>query len=118
MRTAVEFQNKIGKANIESRVRQLSTQLKEGLMEIPGVHLQTPLDPAMSCGLTHFSVEGVPMDNVRQGIMDLGRIHIRTSSRGEVSGCRASTHFYNMPDEVDELLRCIRTIAENPTRFA
>jgi selenocysteine lyase/cysteine desulfurase len=118
MRTAVEFQNEIGKANIEARVRQLSTQLREGLTEIPGVHLQTPLDPEMSCGLTHFSVDGVPMDNLRQGIMDLGHIHIRTSSRGNVSGCRASTHFYNMPEEVDELLRCIRYIAENPAKFA
>ena len=98
-------------------MRQLSTRFKEGLLEIPGVRLQTPMDPQMSAGLTHFSVEGVPMDNVRHGIMDLGRIHIRTSSRGDVPGCRASTHFYNMPEEVDELLRCIRHIAENPSKF-
>ena len=45
MKTAVEFQNKIGKANIEARVRQLSTQFREGLLEIPGVKLQTPMDP-------------------------------------------------------------------------
>ena len=118
MKTAVEFQNKIGPANIEARVRQLATRFREGLMEIPGVRLQTPMDPRMGAGLTHFSVPGVPMDNVRQGIMDLSGIHIRTSSRGNVSGCRASTHFYNMPEEVDELLRCVRYIAENPTRFA
>jgi selenocysteine lyase/cysteine desulfurase len=118
MKTAVEFQKKIGKENIEGRVRQLATRLKEGLQEIPGVRLQTPMDPKLGAGLTHFSVEGVPMDNVRQGIMDLGHIHIRTSSRGEVSGCRASTHFYNMPEEVDELLRCIRYIAEHPAHFS
>ena len=87
--------------------------MKEGLIEIPGVRLQTPMDPRMGAGLTHFSVEDVPMDNVRQGIFDLSRIHIRTSSRGDVTGCRASTHFYNMPHEVDELLRCVRHIAEN-----
>jgi len=113
MKTAIEFQNTIGKANIEARVRQLATQFREGLLEIPGVTLQTPMDPSMSAGLTHFSIGDVPMGNVRQGIMDLGRIHIRTSSRGEVSGCRASTHFYNMPEEIDELLRCVRHIAEH-----
>ncbi len=118
LKTAVEFQRSVGIANIEARVRQLATRLREGLMEIPGVRLQTPMDPDMSAGLTHFSIEGVPMDNVRQGIMDIGRIHIRTSSRGDVSGCRASTHFYNMPDEVDELLRCVKYIAENPGKFA
>jgi selenocysteine lyase/cysteine desulfurase len=118
LKTAIEFQNKIGPANIEARVRQLATRFREGLLEIPGVRLQTPMDPRMGAGLTHFSIPAVPMDNVRQGIMDLSGIHIRTSSRGEVSGCRASTHFYNMPDEVDELLRCVKYIAENPTRFA
>jgi selenocysteine lyase/cysteine desulfurase len=118
MRTAVEFQNKIGPENIEARVRQLATRLREGLMEIPGVRLQTPMDPSLSAGLTHFSVPDVPMANVLQGIKDLSRIHIRTSSRGEVSGCRASTHFYNMPEEVDELLRCVKYIAENPTKYA
>jgi selenocysteine lyase/cysteine desulfurase len=55
----------------------------------------------------------VPEDNVRQGIMDLGQIHIRTSGRGDVTGCRASTHLYNMPEEVDELLRCVRHIASH-----
>lgn len=118
MRTAVEFQQKVGKANIEARVRQLSTQLRQGLMEIPGVTLQTPMDPKLSAGLTHFSIDDVPMNNVRDAIMDLGRVHIRTSSRGDVSGCRASTHFYNMPEEVDELLRCVRHIAENSWKYA
>ena len=117
MRTAVEFQNTIGKANIEARVQELATRLKVGLTEIPGVRLQTPMDSRMGAGLTHFSVEGVPMDNVRQGIMDLGRVHIRTSSRGDCTGCRASTHFYNMPEEVDELLRCVRHIAENSADY-
>jgi selenocysteine lyase/cysteine desulfurase len=76
------------------------------------------MDPRLNAGLTHFSIENVPMDNVRDAIMDLGRVHIRTSSRGDVSGCRASTHFYNMPEEVDELLRCVRHIAENSWEFA
>jgi len=114
MRTAVEFQERIGRANVEARVQQLATRFKEGLSEIPGVVLQTPMDPAMSGGLTHFSVTGVPAENVRDGIYDMSRIHIRTSSRGDVTGCRASTHIYNMPEEVDELLSCIRHIAENP----
>ncbi len=117
IKTAVDFQRSIGKENIEARVRQLATRFKEGLLEIPGVRLQTPMDSEMSAGLTHFSVGDVPMSNVRQGIMDLGKIHIRTSSRGDVEGCRASTHFYNMPEEVDELLRCVRHIAENSASY-
>jgi selenocysteine lyase/cysteine desulfurase len=117
MKTAVEFQNTIGKANIETRVRELATRLQLGLTEIPGVRLQTSMDPDLGAGLTHFSVRDVPMDNVRQGIMDLGHIHVRTSSRGNVTGCRASTHFYNMPEEVDELLRCVRYISEHSADY-
>ena len=117
MKTAVDFQNSIGKSNIEARVRELANRLKAGLIEIPGVRLQTPMDPEMGAGLTHFSIGEVPMDNVRQGIYDHSRIHIRTSSRGDVAGCRASTHFYNMPEEVDELLDSVRHIAAHQAEY-
>jgi len=113
MAAAVKLQETIGKANIEARVRQLSTRLREGLQEIPGVRLWTSMDPRLSAGLTLFSVREVPMDNVRQGIMDLDRVYIRTMSTGNLNGCRASTHFYNMPSEVDRLLNCVRHISEN-----
>ncbi len=113
MATATKFQSTIGKNNIEARVRQLATRLREGLKEIPGVTLRTSMNPKLSAGLTLFSIRDIPMANVQKGIMDLDRVYIRTMSTGNLNAVRASTHLYNMPGEVDRLLECVRHIAKN-----
>lgn len=117
MAAAVGFQETIGKKNIEARVRQLAVRLKEGLNEIPGVKLWTSMDPKLSAGLTLFSIRDIPMANIQKGIMNLDRVYIRTMRTGNLNACRASTHFYNMPSEVDRLLACVRHIAEHSADY-
>lgn len=117
MAKAVELQETVGKENIENRVRQLATRLKNGLQEIDGVKLRTSMDPKLSAGLTLFSVGDVPMENVQQGIWNRERLYIRTMSTGDYNAVRASTHFYNMPGEVDRLLSAVRHIAANQSQY-
>jgi len=111
MRTAIHFQNTIGKKAIENRVRQLTTRLKVGLAEIDGVKLWTSMNPDLSAGLTLFSIRDVPMANIVEALMDRDRVYIRTMGTGNLNGVRASTHIYNMPDEVDRLLDGVRHLA-------
>lgn len=113
MASAVTFQQTIGKRNIEGRVRSLATRLKDGLQEIPGVKLWTSTDPQLSGGLTLFSVRDVPMDNVQKALLDQFGVYIRTMTTGNLNAVRASTHFYNMPGDVDRLLEGVRHIAQN-----
>ena len=114
---SVEFQNRIGKDLIESRVRMLSRRLRNGLGEIPGVKLWTARDESLAAGLTLFSVRDLPMANVQKAILDRDRVFIRTMSTGNLNAVRASTHLYNMPHEVDRLLASVRHIAGNPTNY-
>jgi selenocysteine lyase/cysteine desulfurase len=113
MLAAVELQETIGKKNIESRVRELSTRLRAGLAEIEGVRLWTSNDPELSCGLTLFSIRDIPMANVKNAIMDRDRVFIRDMRTGNLNAVRASTHIYNMPEEVDRLLQSVRHVAKN-----
>ncbi len=113
MPVAIRFQNTIGKKQIENRVRELSTRLKEGLKAIKGVKVWTSMDPTLSAGLTLFSIRDIPMENVKQALMERDRIYIRTMSRGDLNGVRVSTHIYNMPGEVDRLLAGVRHLAKN-----
>ena len=117
MGDAVDLQETIGKRNIEERDRQLSNRLREGLNEIPGVHLWTSSDRGLSAGLTLFSVHDIPMQNVVTALFDEFRVHIRTMGTGNLNGVRASTHFYNMPHEVDRLLEGVRNIAANAGNY-
>lgn len=117
MTAAVEMQNAIGKGHIEARVRSLSARFRTGLKAIPGVKLWTSEDPAFAAGLTLFSVRDIPMANVQQAILARDRIYIRTMTTGSLNACRAATHIYNMPDEVDQLLASIRHVSENASRY-
>ncbi len=111
MLAAVELQETIGKKNIEARVRELSTRLREGLAETEGVKLWTSSRPELACGLTLFSIREIPMANVKNAIMDRDRIFIRDMRTGNLNAVRASTHIYNMPEEVDRLLESVRHVA-------
>jgi selenocysteine lyase/cysteine desulfurase len=114
---AIDFQEAIGKQNVEARIRQLGTQLRKGLAEIPGVKLWTSNDPRFAAGLTSFSVRDVPMDNVVKAIYEYNRVWVRTMATGNLNAVRASTHLYNMPEEVDKLLDAVSYVAKNSSRF-
>ncbi|MCC7242329.1 MAG: aminotransferase class V-fold PLP-dependent enzyme, partial [Acidobacteria bacterium] len=101
MTAAVDLQKAIGKKHVEARVRELSTRFRAGVKVIPGVKMWTSEDPRLSAGLTLFSVRDIPMANVQQAILNRDRIYIRTMGTGNLNACRAATHIYNMPDEVD-----------------
>jgi selenocysteine lyase/cysteine desulfurase len=117
MTAAVELQNAIGKPNVEARVRYLSTRLRAGLRNIPGVKLWTSDDPRFAAGLTLFSVRDLPMENVQKAILARDRIYIRTMTTGNLNAVRAATHIYNMPGEVDHLIESVRHVAENSSRY-
>jgi selenocysteine lyase/cysteine desulfurase len=117
MAAALELQTVIGKQNIEARDRALSTRLREGLKEIPGVKLWTSTDPRLSAGLTLFSVRDLKMEAVQKAIMARDRIFVRTMTTGALNAVRAATHIYNMPEDVDRLLASVRHVSENAAKY-
>lgn len=117
MAEALDLQEAIGKPVIEARVRQLSAKLRTGLKAIPGVKMWTSEDPQFAAGLTLFSVNQIPMENVVKGIYDFNRVWIRTMATGNLNGVRAATHIYNMPEEVDRLLEAVTHVAKNSSRY-
>jgi selenocysteine lyase/cysteine desulfurase len=105
---AIELHLAVGRENIERRGRQLSDRLRAGLLEIPGVTLYTSTDPKLSATLTTFSVAGVAPDKLVRTLVAKDKIFIRSIHMHDIEAVRASTHFYNSPDEVDRLLAAVR----------
>ncbi|MGH9320826.1 MAG: aminotransferase class V-fold PLP-dependent enzyme [Vicinamibacteria bacterium] len=117
MLAAVRLQQTIGKKNIEDRVRQLSQRLRDGLAEIEGVTLWTSTSPELSVGLTLFSVRDIPMANVKSAILERGRVYVRDMRTGNLNAVRASTHIYNLPEEVDRLIESVRYVASHSADY-
>ena len=116
MGAAVDLQLAVGKKNIEARDRSLAAKMRAGLKEIPGVKLWTSEDPKLSTALTLFSVRDIPMDAVQKAMMKHDRVWVRTMGTGNLNGCRAATHLYNMPEEVDRMVASVRWVSENAAK--
>ena len=108
---AVDFHNLIGEANIEGRVRQLCTALKEGIARIPRSKLYTSLDPTLSLGVVIYSLGSA---------VDHEKAHMRLYEQYGVGGAffpgkepklRLCPHVYNTMPEVQKVLAALQDIA-------
>ncbi len=112
---AVDFQNSIGKARIEKRIKSLAGYLKRELKKIPGVKLHTSQDPYLSGGLTVFSVEGLEPRKIVDYVLEKYNIVIRTVGNKEAGtyGVRVSTNIYISYNHVDKFLEGIHHLVKH-----
>jgi selenocysteine lyase/cysteine desulfurase len=110
---ALNFQNAIGRARIERRIKSLAGLLKQGLRKITGVKIHTPDDPYLSGGLTAFSVEGVEPERIVDYVREKYNIVVRTigSKEAGTSAVRVSTPIYITTRDIDNLVEGVRSLA-------
>ena len=108
VRQAVELHGAIGRDRIAARIGDLNGAFREGAAGIAGVTLHTPRDPELSGGLSCFDVRGVTAEDVAKRLAEK---RIRTSSSPyKVSYARVSAGVMNFPEDIDTVLREIRTL--------
>jgi len=115
---AVDFQNAIGKENIQARAWQLTGQLRDGLKRIPGISQVTPSEPRLSAAITVFTIRNGAPSQVLKYLLDHEHVQLRSVKVGDVDAIRASTHFYNSPQDIDRLLSGLTYVAQNTAQFA
>jgi selenocysteine lyase/cysteine desulfurase len=102
---ALRFHRDIGKDRVAARTREQATQLKEGLAEIDGVTLVTPLDEAMSAGIVCFDVDGAAPPDVLGTLSSAGVDASITPYREE--HVRVGPSIVTSPEECDTLLEAL-----------
>lgn len=106
---AARFIGDIGVENIEVRNLQLAEGLKAQLREIPGVSVLSPEDPELSAGLVSFAVAGWEPRAVVENLWNNHRIVVRQVPHP--AGVRASLHFFNTEEEVNQLAEAVKGLA-------
>lgn len=109
---ALNFNNRIGKARIERRIKALSARLKQELAKVPGVKVHTSFDPYLSAGLTAFSMTGVEAEKLVDYLRERYNLVVRTMGSREAGtyGVRVSTPIYVSTREVDMVVEGVRTL--------
>jgi len=108
MTEAFEFHQRIGRKRVADRITALNTQLKEGLAKIPKVKVLTPMDPALSAGLTAFEIEGQSANDTVHKLY--AKKVIASSSPYKISKARLAPSLVNDEREVEAALRAVREI--------
>jgi selenocysteine lyase/cysteine desulfurase len=107
LRAAVAFQQAIGPAAIEQRVRGLATQLQARLADVPGIEIFSPHNAEFRSAMVSFRYDGRTAAAMQSY---LGRYRIRTRriSEGNLEYIRLSTHIYNFPRDLERVVGLLR----------
>jgi selenocysteine lyase/cysteine desulfurase len=106
-REALAFQTRVGRAAIEQRARDLTTQLMDGLSKLPGIQVWTSPDPALRAAVVSFAPATTDAGKLVTALYRNDRVALTTRGGRDRPGLRASPHFYNSPREVDRLLAAL-----------
>lgn len=104
MHEALKFQTKVGRAAIEKRSRDLTTQLMDGLKTIPGISNWTSPVAERRVAVVSFLPGTLNAGKLADALYTNDRIGITTRGGQDRAGIRVSPHFYNSPAEIDRLL--------------
>ena len=107
MHEALTFQTKVGRAAIEKRARDLTTQLMAGLGKIPGITNWTSPVAERRVAVVSFVPGTLDANKLATALYTNDRIGITTRGGKDRPGIRVSPHFYNSPAEVDKLVAAV-----------
>jgi len=109
IKSAVDLHHSIGRDRIAARIRDLNAAFRREVKDIKGVTLHTPQDPDLSGGLSCYEIAGLAPDQIETR---LAAKRIRTStSPYKTPYARVAAGVMNTPDEIEIVLREIRTLA-------
>jgi isopenicillin-N epimerase len=111
LEAAIDFVGLIGVQNVESRMRFLTTHLKQQLKELPNLTLKTNLEPELSGGVVKCDLRNVPTQQAYDKLWERHRIAIAMTASGDSQGLRFSPHIYNSIEELDQTVLALKELA-------
>jgi isopenicillin-N epimerase len=104
---ALAFQQKVGRANVEKRSRELTQGLIQGLKKIDGLTIWTHPSPDRSVAVVSFQPGPLDLRKLTTALYEKDKIACATRGGSDRGGLRFSPHFYNTPAEVDRVVAAI-----------
>ncbi|MDI1323504.1 MAG: aminotransferase class V-fold PLP-dependent enzyme [Algoriphagus sp.] len=110
---AIEFHNKIGGKRKEDRLRYIQRYWSDQVRDLPGVVVNTPIDPQRSCAIGNVGLEQTKPGDMGTILMDKYKIFTAPIDSAGVKGCRISPNVYTSENELDKLVAAIKEMSGN-----
>jgi selenocysteine lyase/cysteine desulfurase len=110
--SALDFHLAIGSKRKEDRLRFLKDYWAKKVMDLPGVHLKTSLDPRYSCVVGLVSIDGMKPGEVVTSLFSNYKIHTTGIEWENISGIRVSPNVYTSLRDLDKFVLAIEEISK------
>jgi selenocysteine lyase/cysteine desulfurase len=104
---AIDYYQKIGPERKEARIRYLQHYWSDKVRNLPHVIVNTPADPARSCGIANVGIKGMKPADLAKTLMDKYKIYTVAIDYANVQGCRIAPNVYTTPKELDQLVKAL-----------
>lgn len=109
---AVLFHNAIGGKRKEERLRYLSRYWMNNLKAIPKIGFNTSFDPAQSCAIANFKIDGVDPVQLGGHLMSKHKIFTTPIVHEEFTGIRITPNVYTTLWELDRFCSLVEDVAK------
>ena len=104
---AIDYYQKIGPERKEARLRYLQHYWSDKVRDLPHVVVNTPVDPARSCGIANVGIKGMKPADMAKMLLEKYKIYTVAIDYANVQGCRIAPNIYTTPKELDTLVKAL-----------
>jgi selenocysteine lyase/cysteine desulfurase len=108
---AIDFHNMIGGKRKEERLRFLQNYWIAKVRDVPRIRINTPTDPARSCGIANVGIQGITPADMAKTLLENHRIFTVAINNSAVQGCRITPQVYTSIAELDAFVKALKTMA-------
>ncbi len=110
---SIDFYNMIGAEKKEARLRYLQQYWTSKVRSLPNVIVNTPADPARSCGIANVGIKGMKPADMASMLLKKYSIYTVAIDGANVHGCRITPNVYTTTAELDVLVKALSEIGRD-----
>jgi selenocysteine lyase/cysteine desulfurase len=104
---SIDFYEQIGAERKEARLRYLQKYWTDKVRALPHVLMNTPVEPARSCGIANAGIKGMKPAEMAKQLLEKYKIYTVAIDGANVHGCRITPNIYTTTAELDVLVKAI-----------
>lgn len=107
---AIDYYMKIGPERKEARLRFLQNYWTSKVRSLPHIIVNTPVDPARSCGIANVGVRNMKPSVLAETLLKKYKIFTVAIDHGIVQGCRITPNVYTTLGELDTFVKALKDL--------
>ncbi len=111
MLSSLDFNNKIGIAQKESRLKYLRRYWTQQLTDVEGIQFFTPLDDEFSGAIANVGIRGLSPRELAQRLFDNYNIFTVAIDHDDIQGVRVAPNFHNTLGDLDHLVTALKELS-------